>query len=51
MMTKELLLQGDCLERLKEIEDNSVDSCVTDPPYVLSKVLTIKTARAGVTHE
>ena len=37
MMTKELLLQGDCLERLKEIEDNSVDSCVTDPPYGLSK--------------
>jgi len=36
-MTKELLLQGDCLTRLKELEDNSVDSCVTDPPYGLSK--------------
>lgn len=26
---------GDCLERLKELEDNSVDSVVTDPPYGL----------------
>lgn len=29
------LLQGDCLERMKEIPDNSVDSIVTDPPYGL----------------
>ena len=27
------LLQGDCLDKLKELEDNSVDSVVTDPPY------------------
>lgn len=27
---------GDCLERLKELPDNSVDSVVTDPPYGLS---------------
>lgn len=27
---------GDCLEVLKEIPDNSVDSIVTDPPYGLS---------------
>lgn len=27
---------GDCLERLKELPDNSIDSCVTDPPYGLS---------------
>jgi len=26
---------GDCLEKLKDIPDNSVDSCVTDPPYEL----------------
>lgn len=26
------LLHGDCLERLKELPDNSVDSLVTDPP-------------------
>lgn len=27
---------GDCLDRLKDLEDNSVDSIVTDPPYGLS---------------
>lgn len=27
---------GDCLEKLKDIPDNSVDSVVTDPPYGLS---------------
>jgi len=35
-MKTELLL-GDCLERLKELPDNSVDSIVTDPPYGLGK--------------
>jgi DNA modification methylase len=30
------LLHGDCLERLRELPDNSVDACVTDPPYGLS---------------
>ena len=30
------LMHGDCLERLKELPDNSVDSIVTDPPYGLS---------------
>ena len=30
------LILGDCLEKLKELEDNSVDSVVTDPPYGLS---------------
>ena len=29
------LLLGDCLDKLKELEDNSVDSVVTDPPYGL----------------
>lgn len=27
------LMKGDCLERLKEIPDNSVDLILTDPPY------------------
>ena len=27
------LLKGDCLERIKEIQDGSIDSIVTDPPY------------------
>ena len=30
------LLQGDCMERLKEIEDNSIDAIFADPPYFLS---------------
>ena len=29
------IIQGDCLEKLKELPDNSVDSVVTDPPYGL----------------
>lgn len=29
------LLLGDCLERMKELPDNSVDSVVCDPPYGL----------------
>ena len=29
------IIHGDCLEVLKEIEDNSIDAVVTDPPYAL----------------
>ena len=29
------LMFGDCLDRLKELPDNSVDAIVTDPPYGL----------------
>ena len=28
------LLFGDCLERMKEIPDGSVDMVLTDPPYI-----------------
>jgi len=28
---------GDCLEVMKEMEDNSIDTVITDPPYGLSK--------------
>lgn len=31
-----LLVEGDCLETLKTIPDNSIDSIVSDPPYGLS---------------
>ena len=31
------LRNGDCLEVLKTIDDNSVDSIITDPPYGLAK--------------
>jgi DNA modification methylase len=27
------LMQGDCLEIMKSIGDNSVDAIITDPPY------------------
>lgn len=30
------VIQGDCLEVLKELTSNSIDSIVTDPPYGLS---------------
>jgi len=30
------LLLGDCIEQLKTLADNSVDSIVTDPPYIRS---------------
>ena len=30
------LILGDCLIKLKDIEDNSIDSVVTDPPYGIS---------------
>jgi len=29
------IIQGNCLEKLKELPDNSIDSIVTDPPYEL----------------
>src|SRR5690554_4372494 len=28
------LMKGDCLERMKEIPDGSVDLVLTDPPYI-----------------
>jgi DNA modification methylase len=31
------VLQGDCLEKLREIPDNSIDFIFTDPPYNLGK--------------
>ena len=30
------LLHGDCLEQMKTLEDNSIDSIVSDPPYGIS---------------
>lgn len=31
------LMQGDCLERMKEIKSGAIDMILTDPPYELSK--------------
>ena len=36
-MAKYKLMKGDCLERIKEIEDGSVDMILTDPPYGTTK--------------
>lgn len=30
------ILTADCLEALQQVPDNSLDACVTDPPYGLS---------------
>ena len=27
------IIQGDCVEEMKKLADDSVDSVVTDPPY------------------
>ena len=31
-----ILLQGDCIQKLQEIADNSIDTIFADPPYFLS---------------
>ncbi len=31
------LIHGDCLEKMREMPDNSVDAVVTDPPYGMGK--------------
>jgi site-specific DNA-methyltransferase (adenine-specific) len=35
-MSDYLVLEGDCVESLRDLPDDSVDSIVTDPPYGLS---------------
>ena len=35
--TESRLLNGDCLELLRSLPDNSVDFCFTDPPYNIQK--------------
>ena len=34
-METNVILQGDCLSRLKELPDESIDAIITDPPYGL----------------
>jgi DNA modification methylase len=36
---KVTLLRGDCLELLPTLEADSIDSCVTDPPYHLTSIV------------
>ena len=33
------LYNGDCMEVLKSLPDNSVDLIVTDPPYLIENIL------------
>ena len=37
-MSEIKLYNGDCVEKLKDIADNSVDLIVTDPPYLIDTV-------------
>ena len=37
MLELDRVLQGDCLEKLAEIPDNSIDVCFADPPFNLDK--------------
>jgi len=32
-MKTNIILQGDCIEKLKELEENSINMCMTSPPY------------------
>lgn len=34
-----ILYPGDCLDVIKTLADNSIDSCVTDPPYALVSIV------------
>lgn len=43
------LIQGDCLEKFKEIQDESISALITDPPYNISRKNNFKTmGRAGI---
>lgn len=34
-MSNYKLYQGDCLQMMKDVEDESVDLILTDPPYLM----------------
>ena len=49
VITEDLqLLFGDCLERMKEIPDGSVDLVLTDPPFGVAIVTGKQIGRAHV---
>jgi len=39
------ILLGDCLELMKELEDESIDMILTDPPYMISREAKIARSR------
>ncbi len=34
-----MILQGDCIEKMKELKANSVDTVITDPPIAYKLVI------------
>jgi DNA modification methylase len=36
LFCKQTIIQGDCLEKMREMQENSIDCILTDPPYGLS---------------
>lgn len=42
------IIQGNCLDILKEIPDNSIDAVITDPPYMISSTVKIRRQRNPV---
>lgn len=42
---------GDCFEKIKEIEDNSVDLILIDPPYLISRNSNFKSYSKEANHE
>ena len=46
-MTKLTLYQADCLQALKELEEGSIDSIITDPPYALTSTTKPRIDQSG----
>jgi len=42
------VIQGDCLEVMKDIPDNSIDMVLTDPPFMISQEIKITRGRNGM---
>ena len=45
-----MILHGDCINKIKELDDNSVDAIVTDPPYELG-FMGKKWDASGIAHQ
>lgn len=49
MLSLNQIYQGDCLEVMKSIPTGSIDLCLTDPPYNISRVNNFQTmGRSGI---
>ena len=36
-MNTHILYNGNCLDKLRQIKDKSIDLILTDPPYIISR--------------